>query len=70
MKAIMIMFDSLNRHMLNSYGCDWTITPNFARLAEKTVVFDNCFVGSLPCMPAKESCIQDDITFCTEAGDQ
>lgn len=53
MKAIMIMFDSLNRHMLEPYGCDWVKTPNFKRLAEKTVIFDNCYVGSMPCMPAR-----------------
>ncbi len=53
MKAIMLMFDSLNRHMLSSYGCDWTHTPNFKRLSEKSVTFDNCYAGSLPCMPAR-----------------
>lgn len=53
MKAIMLMFDSLNRKMLSSYGCHWTVTPNFQRLAEKTVTFDSCYVGSMPCMPAR-----------------
>ena len=53
MKAIMVMFDSLNRHMLQPYGCDWVITPNFQRLAEKTVTFERSFVGSMPCMPAR-----------------
>ncbi|MEU9158289.1 sulfatase [Streptomyces sp. NPDC048417] len=53
MKAIMVMFDSLNRHMLAPYGCDWTHAPNFARLAERTATFDNCYAGSMPCMPAR-----------------
>jgi arylsulfatase A-like enzyme len=53
MKAIMLMFDSLNRNMLSAYGCSWTKTPNFKRLVEKTVTFDNCYAGSLPCMPAR-----------------
>lgn len=53
MKAIMVMFDSLNRHMLAPYGCQWTHTPNFARLAERTVTFTNSYVGSMPCMPAR-----------------
>ena len=35
MRAIMLMFDTLNRRMLSPYGCDWTKTPNFQRLAEK-----------------------------------
>lgn len=53
MKAIMLMFDTLNLRMLSSYGCDWTHTPNFKRLSEHTVTFDNCYSGSLPCMPAR-----------------
>ena len=53
MKAIMLMFDSLNRHMLPPYGCDWVHAPNFKRLAERTVTFDKSFVGSMPCMPAR-----------------
>lgn len=53
MRAIMVMFDSLNRHMLESYGCEWTQTPNFKRLAEGSVLFENCYVGSMPCMPAR-----------------
>ena len=50
MRAVMVMFDSLNRHMLPPYGCDWTHAPNFQRLAERTVIFDIC---SMPCMPAR-----------------
>jgi len=53
MKAIMLMYDSLNRHMLPPYGCDWVHAPNFRRLAERTVTFDNSYVGSMPCMPAR-----------------
>ena len=53
MKAILLMFDSLNRHMLSAYGCDWTHTPNFRRLAARTAVFDHAYVGSMPCMPAR-----------------
>ena len=53
MKAVMLMFDSLNREMLEPYGCDWVKTPNFRRLAEHSVCFDQCYAGSLPCMPAR-----------------
>ncbi len=53
MKAIMLMFDSLNRNFLPNYGCDWTKLPNFERLAKKTVTFDAFYAGSLPCMPAR-----------------
>lgn len=53
MKAVMLMFDSLNRAMLQPYGCQWTKTPNFQRLAEHSVRFTNCYAGSLPCIPAR-----------------
>ncbi len=53
MKVIMVMFDTLNRRFLESYGNTEAITPNFMRLANKTVQFQNCFVGSLPCIPAR-----------------
>ena len=53
MKAIMVMYDSLNRHMLPNYGCDWVQTPNFERLTNSAVTFNNHYVGSMPCMPAR-----------------
>ncbi len=53
MRAIMVMYDSLNRRFLQSYGCDWTKTPNFLRAASRCVQFDNSWVCSMPCMPAR-----------------
>lgn len=53
MKAIMLIFDSLNRHMLPPYGCDWVHAPNFERLAARSITFDNAYVGSMPCIPAR-----------------
>lgn len=53
MRAITIMYDSLNREYLPCYGDEISIMPNFKRLAEKTVTFDKFYVGSLPCIPAR-----------------
>lgn len=53
MKAIMVMFDSLNRIMLPPYGGLDIVAPNFQRLAEHAATFDNFYAGSLPCMPAR-----------------
>lgn len=53
MKAIMVMFDALNRHMLPPYGCDWVQAPNFQRLARRSVTFENCYIGSMPCIPVR-----------------
>lgn len=53
MKAIVLMFDSLNRHMLPPYGDTFVDAPNFARLASRATTFDNFYAGSMPCMPAR-----------------
>lgn len=53
MKAVVIMYDSLNKKYLNPYGDQGIDTPNFLRLSESTLTFDNFHVGSLPCMPAR-----------------
>ncbi|SEG95745.1 Arylsulfatase A [Nonomuraea solani] len=53
MKAIILMFDSLNRHLLAPYADTFVDAPNFARLAAKAVTFDNFYAGSMPCMPAR-----------------
>lgn len=49
----MVMFDTLTRRMLPPYGGEEVIAPNFERLASRTATFDNCYAGSMPCMPAR-----------------
>lgn len=63
MRAIFVLFDTLNRHFLEPYGGDLMRTPNFKRLAEKTVRFDNHYVGSLPCMPARRDLLTGKLNF-------
>jgi arylsulfatase A-like enzyme len=56
MKCVMVMFDSLNRRCLPPYGhqaWSWVQAPNFQRLANRSVTFDNSYVCSMPCMPAR-----------------
>ena len=53
MRAIMMMFDTLTRNYLPDYGCNFTKMPNFERLAERAVTFDEFYGGSMPCMPAR-----------------
>lgn len=53
MKAVVIMYDSLNKRFLEPYGDTETITPNFMRLARHACTFDSFYTGSLPCMPAR-----------------
>jgi arylsulfatase A-like enzyme len=53
MRAIIVLFDSLNRAYLPCYGNKRTIAPNFERLSRRAVTFDASFVGSMPCIPAR-----------------
>ncbi len=53
MRVIMVMFDSLNRNMLGPYGGTEVKTPHFDELARRAVTFEQCYAGSLPCMPAR-----------------
>ena len=52
MKAVLLLFDSLNRRALSCYDGN-VPTPNFDRLKKHTTIFDKHFVGSMPCMPAR-----------------
>jgi arylsulfatase A-like enzyme len=51
--AIVILLDSLNRHMLGAYGGHEFATPNLDRLAAKSVRFTKHYAASLPCIPAR-----------------
>ncbi|KIF73065.1 sulfatase, partial [Streptomyces sp. 150FB] len=53
MRAIMVMFDTLNRRFLPPYGAEGIHAPHFERLGGLTAVFDNAYAGSMPCMPAR-----------------
>ena len=54
MKAIIVFYDTLNRRYLPCYNPETTtIAPNFTRLAQHSVQFDNSYVGSMPCIPAR-----------------
>ncbi len=63
MKAILILSDSLNRHYLPCYGNPWVIAPNIERLARQSVTFDNHWIGSAPCMPARRDMITGRLNF-------
>ena len=45
MKTVFLLFDSVNRLMLEPYGGQLLETPNFKRLAERSVTFDNHYIG-------------------------
>jgi arylsulfatase A-like enzyme len=51
--VIVVLLDSLNRHLLGCYGGREFDTPNLDRFARRSTRFDNHVAGSLPCMPAR-----------------
>jgi arylsulfatase A-like enzyme len=55
--------DSLNRHYLNAYGSNYIKTPNLDRLAQRGVIFDNHYCGSMPCMPARRELMTGRLNF-------
>ncbi len=59
-----VLLDSLNRHMLGSYGGHEFDTPNLDRFAaERAVRFTNHVTGSLPCMPARHDILCGALDF-------
>lgn len=53
MNIILVLIDSLNKSSLSAYGETEVATPNIDAFAQRAWRFDNHFVGSLPCMPAR-----------------
>lgn len=49
--------------MLNIYGGDGVRTPNIDRLAQKSIIFDNHWLGSAPCMPARRDLFTGRLSF-------
>lgn len=61
--AIVVLLDSLNRHMLGAYGGHEFDTPNLDRFALRSLRFDRHFSGSLPCMPARHDILCGALDF-------
>ena len=53
MKTIILAFDTLVRNMLPNYGNHYVKAPNFEKLHRNFTQFNNCYCGSLPCIPAR-----------------
>jgi arylsulfatase A-like enzyme len=61
--AVVILLDSLNRHMLGAYGGTEFETPNLDRFAASATRFTNHYTGSLPCMPARHDILCGALDF-------
>ena len=62
--VVVLLLDSLNRHMLGSYGGTEFETPHLDRFAhERAVRFESHVTGSLPCMPARHDILCGSLDF-------
>ena len=61
--VIVVLLDSLNRHMLGAYGGTEFETPNLDRFAARSTRFTNHVTGSLPCMPARHDILCGSLDF-------
>ena len=61
--VVVVLLDSLNRHMLGSYGGIEFDTPNLDRFGERSVRFTRHYTGSLPCMPARHDILCGALDF-------
>ena len=61
---MVVLLDSMNRHMLGSYGGAEFETPHLDRFAQdKAVRFTRHVTGSLPCMPARHDILCGSLDF-------
>ena len=64
MRAVLVLMDTLNRHFLKAYNPDANIvTPNIDAFARESLIFDNHFIGSAPCMPARRDLLTGRLGF-------
>jgi arylsulfatase A-like enzyme len=61
--VIVVLLDSLNRHLLGCYGGTEFHTPTIDRLAARGLRFTNHVAGSLPCMPARHDILVGALDF-------
>jgi len=61
--AIVVLLDSLNRHMLGAYGGREFDTPHLDRFAKRAVRFEKHYAGSLPCIPARHDILCGALDF-------
>ncbi len=61
--VVVVLLDSLNRHMLGAYGGDEFDTPHLDAFAGRAVRFTEHHTGSLPCMPARHDLLCGAVDF-------
>ena len=64
MKTILVLMDTLRRNELPCYNPSSCVkTPNLDEFAEESTIFDNHWIGSAPCMPARRDILTGRLNF-------
>jgi arylsulfatase A-like enzyme len=63
MNVICVLLDTLRRDHLGCYGNDRIETPNLDRFANNSARFENAYIGSYPCMPARQDLWTGQLNF-------
>jgi arylsulfatase A-like enzyme len=63
MNTIVILMDTLRRDHLGCYRNSPVATPNMNRFAADSMVFENSYVSSYPCMPARQDLFTGQLSF-------
>ncbi len=61
--VVVVLLDSLNRHLLGSYGSREFETPELDRFAARATRFTRHHTGSLPCIPARHDILCGALDF-------
>lgn len=64
MRTVLVLMDTLRRDVLSCYNPSTDVkTPNLDAFAARSCVFDNHWIGSAPCMPARRDILTGRYNF-------
>lgn len=64
MRAILVLMDTLRKDALSTYNTKTKVkTPNLDAFSKRALTFDNHFIGSTPCMPARRDLMTGRLNF-------
>lgn len=64
MRTILVLMDTLRKDFLKAYNADTIVlTPHLDAFAKEAVTFDNHYIGSTPCMPARRDIMTGRLNF-------
>lgn len=64
MRTVLVLMDTLKRDMLSCYNKNTYVkTPNIKQFSEEATIFDQHWIGSAPCMPARRDVLCGRLNF-------